>query len=54
MEIPAYTQKLNQEFLGQKRGKIMQKKQIRVIGQVPIMLDSHREQVCEVSIRSLH
>jgi hypothetical protein len=29
------------------------KKQIRVMGLVPIMLDNHREQVCGVSINSL-
>jgi hypothetical protein len=41
MEILAYTQKLNQEFLSRKRGIIKQKKQIRVMGLVPIMLDNH-------------
>jgi hypothetical protein len=54
MEISAYMQKLNQEFLNQKRGiYYYAKKQIRVMGLVPIMLHNHREQVCEVSIHSL-
>jgi hypothetical protein len=53
MEIPAYTQKHNQEFFSRKRGIIMKKKQIRVMEIVPIMLDNHRKQVCEVSIHSL-
>jgi hypothetical protein len=52
MEIPAYKQKLDQEFLSLKRCIIMKKK-IRIMGLVPIMLNNHREQVCEVSIHSI-
>jgi hypothetical protein len=36
-----------------KNGHNYAKKQIRVMGLVPIILDNHREQVCEVSIDSL-
>jgi hypothetical protein len=49
MEILAYTQKLSKS----KEGHNYAKKQIRVMGLVPIMLDNHREQVCEVSIHFL-
>jgi hypothetical protein len=52
MEIPACTQKLNQEFL-LKKGHNYAKKQTRVMGLIPIMLDNHREHMCEVSIHSL-
>jgi hypothetical protein len=43
-------QKLDQEF--RKRGMNM-KKQIRVMGLVPIMLGYHRKQIFEISIHSL-
>jgi hypothetical protein len=46
LKVPAYKQKLNQEFLSRKKGHKYAKKQIRVMGLVPIMLDIHREQVC--------
>jgi hypothetical protein len=36
-----------------KKGHNYAKKQIRVMGLVPIILNNHREQVCEVSIHSL-
>jgi hypothetical protein len=44
MEIPAYKQNLYQEFLSPKGGIIMppKKKQIRVMGLVPIMFDKQQ------------
>jgi hypothetical protein len=50
MEMPAYTQK--PRMSKSKKGHNYAKKQIRVMGLVPIMLDNHREQVCDVSIHS--
>jgi hypothetical protein len=44
---------LHQEFLSIKKRHNYAKKQIRVMGLVPIILDNHREQVCGVSIHSL-
>jgi hypothetical protein len=51
MEIPAYTQK--PRISKSKKGHNYVRKQIGVIGLVPIILDNHREQVFEVSIHSL-
>jgi hypothetical protein len=47
------TTKIYLEILRRKRGHNYAKKQIRVMGLVPIILENHREQVCEVSIHSL-
>jgi hypothetical protein len=54
MEILDYTQKLRKPRISKsEKGHNYAKKQIRVMGLVPIMLDNHREQVCEISIHSL-
>jgi hypothetical protein len=53
MEMSAYTQKLNQEFLSKKMGQNYAKKQFRFLRLVPIMLFNHREQACGVSIHTL-
>jgi hypothetical protein len=47
MMIPAHTQKKDEK--GHKNAK----RQIRVMGLMPIILDNHREQACKVSTHSL-